>query len=172
MYEIGVKALEIEVVWNILSIVLFLGFGMADFVAFSTIDKQKEITVYSRYGRNTGPLEILYVNFALLSVAGMLYYHSYRFFPAVTAFILLIFLNSRMQSGIAPIGVFIGTTYLEWGKIHAYQIVNDEISTVRVQAFAGKKCYILRCRKEYRSRIEAYFNEHNIPLRSEKEEEE
>lgn len=164
--------MEIEIVWNILSIVLFLGFGMADLVAFSTIDKQKEITVYSRYGRNTGPLEILYVNFALLSVAGMLYCHSYRFFPAAVVFILLIFLNSRMQSGIAPIGVFIGTVYLEWDKIHAYQIVNDEISTIRVQVYAGKKCYILRCRKEYRSRIEAYFDEHHIPLRSEKEEEE
>lgn len=163
--------MEIEIVWNTMSIILFLGFGMADLVAFSTIDKQKEITVTSRYGRNTGPLEILYVNIALLLAAGMLYYHSYRFFPALTAFILLVFLNSRMISGIAPIGVFIGTIYLEWDKIRFYQIVNDEISTVQVQVYAGKKRYVLRCRKEYRSQVETYFKEHNIPLRSEKEEE-
>lgn len=164
--------MEIDIVWNALSIILFLGFGMAALIAFSTVDKQKEITISSRYGRHTSPLEIFYVNIALLIVAGMLYSHSYRFLPALLTFILLIFINSRMQSGIAPIGVFIGTTYLEWSKIHAYRIVNDEISTVEVRVYANKKRYVLRCEKKYRPQIENYFEEHDIPLRSEQEEEE
>lgn len=164
--------MEIDIVLNALAIILFLGFGMAALIAFSTVDKQKEITISSRYGRQTSPLEILYVNIALLLVAGMLYSHSYRFLPALLAFILLIFINSRMQSGIASIGVFIGTTYLEWNKIHAYRIVNDEISTVEVRVYANKKRYVLRCEKTYRTQVENYFAEHNIPMRSEQEEEE
>ncbi|MCM1158254.1 MAG: DUF5673 domain-containing protein [Bacteroidales bacterium] len=157
--------IEVEIWLDVLSVILFLGFGTAAMIAFSTIDKQKEITISSRYGRHTGPLEILYVNVALVLVAVMLYAHNYRFLPAVCTFILLIFFNSRMQSGIAPIGVFIGTTYLEWNKIKAYKIVNDEISTVQVRVFANKKQYVLRCDKEQRSRVDAYFIEHGIPDR-------
>lgn len=157
--------MKIEIWLNALSIILFLGFATADMIAFSTIDKQNEITVNSRYGRQTGPLEIVYVNVALLMVAFMLYTHSYRFLPALSAFILLIIFNSRMRSGIAPIGVFIGTTYLEWGKIEAYKIVNDEISTVQIRVYANKKQYVLRCDKERRTQIDAYFKEHEIPDR-------
>lgn len=164
--------MELEIALNALSIILFLGFGMAALIAFSTIDKQKEITITSRYGRQTSPLEIIYVNIALLLVAFMLFTHSYRFLPAVLVFVLLIFFNSRMQSGIAPIGVFIGTTYLEWEKIQSYRIVNDEISTMEVQVYANGKRYVLRCDKQYRMQIEQYFEEHNIPLRSGQEEEE
>lgn len=164
--------MEIDIILNALAIVLFLGFGMAALIAFSTIDKQKEITISSRYGRQTGLLEILYVNIALLLVAGMLYSHSYRFLPALTVFILLIFFNSRMQSGIAPTGVFIGTTCLEWDRIRAYRVVNDQISTVEIRVYANKKCYALRCAKEYRTQAEVYFEKHNIPLQNDREEEE
>lgn len=164
--------MELDIVLNALSVILFLGFGMAALIAFSTIDRQKEITINSRYGRQTGPLEILYVNLALLLVAGMLYRHSYRFLPALAVFVLLIFFNSRMLSGLAPTGVFIGTTYLEWGKIQSYRIVNDEISTIEIKVYANKKCYVLRCDKECRSEAEDYFKEHDIPVRSDREEEE
>lgn len=157
--------MKIDIWLNALSIILFLGFAMAAMIAFSTIDKQKEITISSRYGRQTGPLEIVYVNVALLLAAFMLYTHNYRFLPALAAFILLIFFNSRMQSGIAPIGVFIGTTYLDWGKIEGYKIVNDEISTVQVRVYANKKQYVLRCDKEKRKEVDAYFIEHGIPDR-------
>lgn len=154
--------MKIDVWLDAAAIVLFLGFGMAALIAFSTIDKQKEITISSRYGRQTGPLEILYVNVALLLIALILYQNSYRFLPALCVFVLLIFFNSRMQSGIAPIGVFIGTTYLEWGKIEAYKIINDEISTIQIRVFANKKQYVLRCGKDQRSQIESYFWDHNI----------
>lgn len=154
--------MKIDVWLDAAAIVLFLGFGMAALIAFSTIDKQKEITISSRYGRQTGPLEILYVNVALLLIALILYLNNYRFLPALCVFVLLIFFNSRMQSGIAPIGVFIGTTYLEWGKIEAYKIINDEISTIQIRVFANKKQYVLRCDKEQRSQIESYFWDHNI----------
>ena len=133
----------------------------------SSIDKQKEITIESRYGRQTGPLEILYVNLSLVLVAGMLYVHSYRFLPALLAFVLLIFLNSRMQSGIAPIGVFIGTTYLEWSKIQAYRMVNDEISTVELRIMVNRKQYVLRIAKEFRDEAETYLKEHGIPCQIE-----
>lgn len=154
--------MKIDVWLDATAIVLFLGFGMAALIAFSTIDKQKEITISSRYGRQTGPLEILYVNVALLLIALILYQNNYRFLPALCVFVLLIFFNSRMQSGIAPIGVFIGTTYLEWGKIEAYKIINDEISTIQIRVFANKKQYVLRCGKEQRPQIESYFWDHNI----------
>lgn len=155
--------MKIDVWLNAIAIVLFLGFGMASLIAFSTIDKQKEITIFSRYGRQTGPLEILYVNVALLLIAAILYQKNYRFLPALCVFILLIIFNSRMKSGIAPIGVFIGTTYLEWKKIESYKIINDEISTVQIRVYANKKQYVLRCAKEQRTQIEAYFWDHNIP---------
>lgn len=154
--------MKIDVWLDAAAIILFLGFGMAALIAFSTIDKQKEITISSRYGRQTGPLEIVYVNVALLLIAVILHQNNYRFLPALCVFILLIFFNSRMQSGIAPIGVFIGTTYLEWGKIQAYRIINDEISTVQIRVYANKKQYVLRCGKEQRAQIEAYFWDHNI----------
>ncbi len=154
--------MKIDVWLDAAAIILFLGFGMAALIAFSTIDKQKEITINSRYGRQTGPLEILYVNIALLLVGVTLYQNHYRFLPALCVFVLLIIFNSRMRSGIAPIGVFIGTTYLDWNKIQSYKIVNDEISTIQVRVFANKKQYVLRCAKEQRAQIESYFWDHNI----------
>lgn len=154
--------MELDIILNAFAIILFLGFGTACAIAFSTIDKQKEITIESRYGRQTGPLEILYVNVSLVLVAGMLYFHNYRFLPALLAFVLLIFLNSRMRSGIAPIGVFIGITYLEWKKIRAYRIVNDEISTVELRVHADRKQYALRIAKEFRDEAESYLKEHDI----------
>lgn len=157
------KNLNIDFGLNCLAIIFFSGFAMAAMIAFSTIDKQKEITVYSRYGKNTEPLEILYVNIALLMVGVMVYRHTYRFLPALLAFILLIFLKSRMQSGISPNGVFIGTTYLPWNKILAYKFVNDEISTIQIRVYANKKQYVLRCDKEYMKQIDFYFLEHGIP---------
>lgn len=155
--------MKIDVWLDAAAVILFLGFGMAAVIAFSTIDKQKEITISSRYGRQTGPLEILYVNVALLLIALMLYQHNYRFLPTLVVFVLLIFFNSRMQSGIAPIGVFIGTTYLEWNRIKAYKIINDEISTIQIRVYANKKQYVLRCAKEQRAQAESYFWDHNIP---------
>lgn len=152
---------------NGLAIILFLGFLMAALIAFSTIDKQKEITVSSRYGRQTGTLEIIYVNIALLLVAAMLYFHHYRFLPALVVFVLLIFFNSRMRSGIAPAGIFVGITFLHWEEIESYLIVNDEISTIEIQVYANKKRYVLRCSKESRSQIEQYFAENGVRIRKE-----
>ena len=159
--------MELDIALNALAIILFLGFGTASVIAFSTIDKQKEITIESRYGRQTGPLEILYVNLSLVLVAGMLHVHNYRFLPALLAFILLIFLNSRMRSGIAPIGVFIGTTYLEWNKIVTYRIINDEISTIEFRVMANRKQYVLRIAKEFRKEADTYLKEHGIPCQIE-----
>lgn len=158
--------MKIDVWLDAAAIILFLGFGMAALIAFSTIDKQKEITISSRYGRQTGPLEIIYVNIALLLIAVVLYQNSYRFLPALCVFVLLIIFNSRMRSGIAPIGIFIGTTYLEWGKIQAYKIINDELSTIQVRVYANKKQYVLRCAKEQRAQIEGYFWDHNIQAKA------
>lgn len=155
--------MKVDIYLNALSVILFLGFGMACLIAFSTLDKQKEITIASRYGRQTGPLEILYVNISLLLAAYMLYSHNYRFLPALIAFVVLIFLNSRMVSGIAPIGVFVGTNRLDWEEIRAYHIVNDEISTIQVKVYVDKKQYVLRCDKEKREQIEAFFIEQRIP---------
>lgn len=155
--------MNLDIFLNGIAIILFLGFGMSSLIAFTTIDKQKEITIYSRYGKKTEPLEIVYVNIAFLLIAGIVYYHSYRFLPAIVAFILLIIFKSRMQSGIAPIGIFIGTTYLNWNKIESYKIINDEISTIQVRVYANKKQYVLRCDKENMKQIDFYFMEHGIP---------
>lgn len=156
--------MKLDIVLNALSIILFLGFGMAAFIAFSTIDKQKEIRVFSRYGRHTEPLEILYVNIGLILVAVMVLFHNYRFLPAIVAFLLLILFNSRIQSGIAPEGVFIGTTFLSWDDVQEYRVVNDEISTIKVLVYGNQKCYVLRCDKEQRMEIESIFEENKIPI--------
>lgn len=161
--------MELDIVLNALAIILFLGFGMAVGIVFSTLDKQKEITVFSRYGRNTEPLEILYVNVGLILVAVMLVFHNYRFLPALIVFLILILLNSRTQSGIAPIGVFIGTTFLGWKDIEGYRMINDEISTIKVLVYGNHKCYILRCDKTQRREVEAFFKENGI-LEKEKNE--
>lgn len=158
--------MKLDIVLNAMAIILFLGFSMATLIAFSTIDKQKEITIPSRYGRSTGPLEIVYVNVGLLLVAVMMMFHNYRFLPALIVFVLLILFNSRMQSGIAPVGVFIGTTFLDWKNIEGYRIVNDEISTIKVLVYGNRKCYVLRCDKQQRMEMESYFEENNIPIKS------
>lgn len=150
---------------NGLAIILFLGFSTAALIVFSSLDKQKEITVGSRYGRQTSTLEVVYVNIALLAVAFMLHIHMYRFLPALLVFVLLIFFNGRIQSGIAPQGVFIGTTFLDWEQIQEYRVVNDEISTIAVFVYANHKRYVLRCSKDYRKEVESYFLEHNIAIR-------
>lgn len=158
----GVRNLELDIALNALAIILFLGFGTGCIVAFSTLDKQKDIIIPSRYGRQTGPLEILYVNVSLVLVAVMLYQKSYRFLPALIVFVLLIFFNSRMNSGISEQGVFIGTTYLEWNRIQGYRVINDEISTVQIRVYANKKQYILRCDKDKRKQAEQLFIEQGI----------
>lgn len=154
--------MQLEVVLNALAIILFLGFGMAGMIAFSTVDKQKEIQIVSRYGRQTEPMEIIFVNVALLMVVAMLWTKNYRFLPALVVFVVLVILNSQMRSGFAPTGVFIGSTYLEWNRIKRYRIVNDQISTIQIQVFANQKCYVLRCEKKYRTQIEALFEQHKI----------
>ena len=156
--------MEIDVVLNGLAIILFLGFGIGCVVAFSILDKQKDIIIPSRFGRQTDPLEIVYVNVALLMVAFMLFEKSYRFLPALIVFVLLIFFNSRMSSGISPIGVFVGSTFLEWDKLIGYRIINDQISTVQIRVYAGGKQYILRCDKELRRDAEHLFIEHGVEL--------
>ena len=156
--------MKVDVILNGLAIILFLGFGTGCFVAFSTLDKQKDITIPSRYGRQTGPLEILYVNVALLMVAFMLYEKSYRFLPALVVFVMLILFNSRMSSGISPLGVFVGPTFLEWNKLMGYRIINDQISTVQIRVYAGGKQYVLRCDKELRRDAEHLFIEHGVEL--------
>lgn len=155
-----------EVVLNGLAIILFLGFGAACVTAFSTLDKQKDIIIPSRYGRQTEPLEIIYVNAALILVAIMLYEKSYRFLPALTVFVLMIFFNSRMISGISPTGVFIGGTFLDWNKLDGYRIINDEISTIQIRVYANKKQYVLRCDKELRRKAEHLFIGHEVALRA------
>ena len=159
--------MKTEIILNGLAIILFLGFGAACIIAFSTLDKQKDIMIPSRYGRHTEPLEILYVNAALILVAIMLYEKNYRFMPALVVFVLMIFFNSRMISGISPAGVFIGGTFLEWNKINGYRIINDEISTVQIRVYANKKQYVLRCDKELRRKAEHLFIGHEIALRAE-----
>ncbi|MBQ8085341.1 MAG: hypothetical protein IJ232_04470 [Lachnospiraceae bacterium] len=156
--------MKIDVVLNGLAIILFLGFGAACVIAFSTLDKQKDITIPSRYGRQIGPMEILYVNAALVMIAIILYEHSYRFVPALVAFVLLVFFNSRMSSGISPQGVFIGTSFFDWNKLEGYRFINDQISTIQIRVYAGGKQYVLRCDKDLRRDAEHLFIEHGVPL--------
>ena len=152
---------------NGLAIILFLGFGLACVIAFTTLDKQKDITIPSRYGRQIGTMEILYVNASLVMIAIILYEKSYRFVPALATFVLLVFFNSRMSSGISPLGVFIGTTFLEWNRLEGYRIINDQISTVQIRIYTADKQYILRCDKDVRRDAEHLFIEHGVILRKE-----
>lgn len=167
IFDVGVKSLKIDVILNGLAIILFLGFGAACVTSFSTLDKQKDIKIPSRYGRTVGPMEILYVNAALIMIAIILYEKSYRFVPALIAFVLLVFFNSRMTSGISPLGVFIGTSFFDWNRLEGYRIINDQISTVQIRVYAGGKQYVLRCDKDQRRDAEHLFIEHGVMLRKE-----
>ena len=109
-------------------------------------------------------MEIIYVNAALVMVAILLYDKSYRFLPAILVFVLLIFLNSRMSSGICERGVFIGTSFFEWNKLNGYRIINDQISTVQIRIYANEKQYVIRCDKEQRREAEHLFIEHGVVL--------
>ena len=159
--------MKIDVILNGLAIILFLGFGLACVIAFTTLDKQKDITIPSRYGRQIGTMEILYVNASLVMIAIILYEKSYRFVPALATFGLLVFFNSRMSSGISPLGVFIRTTFLEWNRLEGYRIINDQISTVQIRIYTADKQYILRCDKDMRRDAEHLFIEHGVILRKE-----
>ena len=156
--------LKTDILLNGLAVCLFLGFAAACIIAFSVLDKQKDIIIESRYGRGVEPMEIIYVNAGLILVGIMLYGKSYRFLPALAVFILFIIFNSRMISGISPAGVFIGGTFLEWNKLDGYRIINDEISTVQIRVYANKKQYVLRCEKELRKKAEHLFIGHNVML--------
>ena len=159
--------MKLDIVLNALAIILFLGFSMACVIIFSMIDKQKEITVYSRYGRGTEPLDILYVNIGLILIAVMIVFHSYRFLPALVVFLIWLICNSRTKSGIAPDGIFIGSTHLGWKEIKGYRIVNDEISTIKVLVYCNDKCYVLRCDKSSKAEVDSYFV-HNGIVKKEK----
>ena len=154
--------MKTEVILNGMAIILFLGFGAACVIAFTILDKQKDIIIPSRYGRQIEPLEIIYVNAALLLIGIMLYEKSYRFLPALIVFVLMIFFNSRMVSGISHEGIFIGATFLDWNKLDGFRIINDEISTIQVRVYANKKQYILRCDKELRRKVEHLFIGHQV----------
>ena len=154
--------MKTEVILNGMAIILFLGFGAACVIAFTILDKQKDIIIPSRYGRQIEPLEIIYVNAALLLIGIMLYEKSYRFLPALIVFVLMIFFNSRMVSGISHEGIFIGATFLDWNKLDGFRIINDEISTIQVRVYANKKQYILRCYKELRRKVEHLFIGHQV----------
>lgn len=159
--------MQLEVMINGLSIILGLGFAMAALIAFSTLDKQKEITAESRYGRQTSTSEIVYVNIGLILVAVLIYTKDFKFLPALLSFMLLILLNSRMRSGVAPIGVFIGTTYLPWKSVKSYNFVNDDISTIKLEVRGNDKIYVLRIDKEQRKLVESYMFDNSIPLHAE-----
>jgi hypothetical protein len=75
-----------------------------------------------------------------------------------------------MQSGIAPHGVFVGTAFLKWEEMEAFRVVNDEISTVKVLVYANHKRYVLRCDKQDRMQIEAYFSENGIKATEDEDE--
>ena len=67
-----------------------------------------------------------------------------------------------MRSGIAPLGIYVGTTFLGWEEIDSYLIINDEISTIEVRVYANQKQYALRCSKEERLQIEQFFADNKV----------
>ena len=87
--------------------------------------------------------------------------------PALVTFVMLVFFNSRMSSGISPLGIFIGTSFFEWNKMEGYRIINDQISTVQIRVYAAGKQYVLRCDKDKRREAEHLFIENGVVLRKE-----
>lgn len=139
----------------ILSIALTLGFAVVGIVGLVVLNRQRKIIIESRLGRSSSVSEIINVNIALLGVAMSLWFHYYVFILPMLMYIFFIVITTRIRSGLSEEGMFVGLTYVDWGHVEGYQIVNDQINTIKLKLRANHRQYIFECDKEQKSQIEA-----------------
>lgn len=152
------------VMWlNIITALLFFGFLLLSVLSVRSILRQKTIVISSRIGRQTGLIEVINVNVALLVIVILVIYRLYVYIPTVAVFAFFILSLTRLQSGISNTGIFVGMTYIPWEQVKAYKMVNDDINTLQVKFRANKRQYVMRCDKKDLSAIQAILRKYRVP---------
>ncbi len=152
------------VMWlNIITALLFFGFLLLSVLSVRSILRQKTIVISSRIGRQTGLIEVINVNVALLIIVILVIYRLYIYIPTVAVFAFFILSLTRLQSGISNTGIFVGMTYIPWEQVKAYKMVNDDINTLQVKFRANKRQYVMRCDKKDLSAIQAILRKFRVP---------
>ncbi len=154
---------DVKLWFYIIIAILFLGFFVLSVLAVRSIIKQKEIRIISRLRRQSGLIEVLNVNIALLVIVFLVIKRLYLYIPLMAVFAFFIMTTTRLKSGIADEGIFIGMTFIPWDKIKAYKVINDDINTLQLRFRVENRQYIMRCNKEERADIAAILRLHHIP---------
>lgn len=155
---------DFRLYFNILMGILFFSFLLLSVHSVRTIIRQRELVILSRMGNRSNLIEVLDVNIALLVIIFLVYQKLYLYIPTVAVFAFFIMSITRLKSGIANTGIFIGMTYVEWKNIKAYKIINDDINTLQVKFRANNRQYIMRCNKTDLSSIQAILRKHQVKV--------
>lgn len=147
---------------NIILAILFLGFTVLSVLSVRTIMKQRTIIIPSRLSRQSGLIEVLDVNIALIIILVLVIRQIYVYIPTVAVFAFFIMTTTRLRSGICNDGIFVGMTFVPWKNIKAYKIINDDINTIQLRFRANHRQYIMRCSKDYRKDITAILRKHHL----------
>lgn len=151
---------------NIIMAILFLGFSVLSALSVRAIIKQRELIILSRISRQSSLIEVLDVNIALAVVVFLVIKRLYFYIPLLAVFAFFIITTTRLQSGIANQGIFIGMTFIPWEDIRSYKLINDDINTIQLRFRANHRQYIMRCSKEERGAILAILRKYRIAEQS------
>ncbi len=151
------------IMWiNIITGILFTSFLVLSILSVRSILRQKNIVISSRISRQTGLIEVINVNIALLGIVFLVIFRLYIYIPTVAVFAFFILSLSRLQSGISNTGIFIGMTFIPWEQVKAYKMINDDINTLQVKFRANKRQYVMRCDKKDLHAIQAILRKHRV----------
>lgn len=147
---------------NIIIAILFLGFLVLSFLSVRAILRQRNILIPSLISRQSGLIEVLDVNAALLVIVVLVIRRMYIYIPVVAVFAFFILTTTRLRSGICNEGFFIRMTYVPWEQVKSYLIINDDINTLQFRFRANKRQYIMRCNKDSRNAIAVILRKHCV----------
>ncbi len=153
---------DIKMWINIIIAILFSGFFVLSVLSVRTIIKQRTIIISSLISRQSGLIEVLDVNIALIVIVILVQQRIYIYIPVVTLFAFFIMTTTRLKSGICDDGIFIGMTFVSWKHIKAYKLTNDDINTIQIKFRANNRQYVMRCNKKYVKEIVAMLKANGI----------
>lgn len=153
---------DVKMWFDIMMAILFLGFFVLSILSIRTILKQRDIQIFSRISRQTGLIEVLDVNLALIVIVILVIRQLYWYIPVVAVFAFFIMTTTRLQSGMTATGLYVGMTFIPWEEVKSYKIINDDINTLQLKFRVNNRRYIMRCNKEDRKDIDAILRKFRI----------
>lgn len=153
---------DVKMWLNIIIAILFFGFLVLSLLSVRALVKQRDILIPSLMSRQSGLIEVLDVNIALLVIVVLVVNRLYIYIPVVAVFAFFILTTTRLKSGICNTGFFVGMTYIPWEQVKAYKLINDDINTLQLRFRANKRQYVMRCDKTCRGDITAILRKHSI----------